>query len=136
MNKPFFVVDTNTFISAQLIQKSVNAQAYDHALVVGQLAVSEDILNEYLEVLHRPKFDRYLSTQQRQEIIERLLGVAIVFKPDQVVAACRDPKDNKFLELALSIHATCLISGDSDLLVLHPFRDIPIVNATYFLQNY
>jgi predicted nucleic acid-binding protein len=30
--------------------------------------------------------------------------------------------------------ASCIITGDDDLLVLHPFRGIPIVNASDFLN--
>ena len=52
------------------------------------------------------------------------------------VTDCRDPKDNKFLELAISADASCIITGDKDLLVLHPFRDIPILNAVDFLNSF
>lgn len=136
MSKPFLVIDTNTFISAQLIEGSVSAQAYDRALAVGRIAVSESILSEYFEVLHRSKFDKYLSEQRRKEIIEKLLSVAISLKSVTKVNICRDPKDNMFLELALAANAACLISGDPDLLVLHPFRAIPIMRATDFLQKF
>lgn len=47
---------------------------------------------------------------------------------------CRDPKDNKFLELALTVNANCIVTGDKDLLVLHPFRQIPIITVTEFLE--
>ncbi|WP_243147552.1 putative toxin-antitoxin system toxin component, PIN family [Scytonema sp. UIC 10036] len=47
---------------------------------------------------------------------------------------CRDPKDNKYLELALSGQATCIISGDNDLLVLHPFQEISILTIQEFLE--
>ena len=50
-----------------------------------------------------------------------------------VVTDCRDPKDNKFLESALSGKGSHIITGDSDLLVLHPFRGIAIVNPNSFL---
>ena len=50
------------------------------------------------------------------------------------IDACRDPKDNKFLELAISTGASCVISGDQDLLVLNPFQNIPIVSAADFLK--
>ena len=40
-----------------------------------------------------------------------------------VVTDCRDAKDNKFLELAIDGVATCIITGDQDLLVLHPLPD-------------
>ena len=50
------------------------------------------------------------------------------------IAECRDPKDDKFLELAVYGSASCLITGDEDLLVLHPFRGIPILSAAQFLE--
>ena len=136
MSKPIFVFDTNAFISAHLIQDSVSARAYGAGFTKGKLAVSEDVLSEYVEVLYRSKFDKYLSTEQREEVIEKLLRVAIIVKPIETIAACRDRKDNIFLELALAANASCLVSGDPDLLVLHPFRGIPIVPASDFLQNF
>ena len=49
---------------------------------------------------------------------------------------CRDPKDNKFLELAVSGEADFIVSGDQDLLVLNPFRNIEIVTANDFLARF
>ena len=49
------------------------------------------------------------------------------------ITDCRDPKDNKFLELAVSDNATHIITGDSDLLTLHPFRGIVIVTPEDFV---
>jgi putative PIN family toxin of toxin-antitoxin system len=48
------------------------------------------------------------------------------------VAVCRDPKDDKFLELALNGRADLIISGDADLLVLDQFRNIPIIDPATF----
>lgn len=50
------------------------------------------------------------------------------------IAACRDPTDDKFLELAVNGRGDLIVSGDGDLLVLNPFRGIPIVSPTTFLQ--
>jgi uncharacterized protein len=52
------------------------------------------------------------------------------------VSASRDISDNMFLELALSCHAACIISGDKHLLELHPFQNIPILNASDFLKAF
>lgn len=49
---------------------------------------------------------------------------------------CRDPKDNKFLSLALSGHADIIVSGDSDLLVLHPYNGIQILGVREFVERY
>jgi len=59
-----------------------------------------------------------------------------LFAPEIEITDCRDPKDNKFLELAVTANASCIITGDDDLLVLHPFRNIPILNASDFLNNF
>jgi predicted nucleic acid-binding protein len=52
---------------------------------------------------------------------------------DSVITECRDPKDNKFLELAVDAQVDYLVSGDKDLLVLDPFRGIPVLSAQDFL---
>jgi predicted nucleic acid-binding protein len=52
------------------------------------------------------------------------------------IDACRDPKDNKFLELAVEAGAACIITGDKDLLVLNPFRNIPIFTPAEFLEKF
>jgi len=43
---------------------------------------------------------------------------------------------SKSLELAISAKASCLITGDKDLLILHPFRGIPILNAVDFINSF
>ena len=53
-----------------------------------------------------------------------------------LVTECRDPKDNKFLELAVSAKASCIITGDKDLLILNPFRGVEILNAADFLNKF
>jgi uncharacterized protein len=134
MSKPFFVIDTNCFISANLIKNSASAVAFDKALLNGIIALSDKVLNEYTDVLYREKLDKYLSLGERQIILKQLNRNAIFFTPVETITDCRDPGDNIFLELAIACQATCIISGDSDLLVLHPFRGIPILNPTKFLE--
>jgi uncharacterized protein len=136
MNKPFFVIDTNCFISANLIKESVSAKAFDKVILIGKIAISRDVLNEYTEVLYREKLDKYLSEEKRQNALKQLKRYAINFFPSETVSVCRDAKDNKFLDLALACQAKCIISGDSDLLVLNPFRYIPIMSSAEFLQSF
>ena len=52
------------------------------------------------------------------------------------ITVCRDPKDNKFLELAVAGNADCLITGDKDLLILNPFRGIKIISPSDFLIQF
>ena len=51
------------------------------------------------------------------------------------VTDCRDPKDNKYLELALAAKADVIVSSDKDLLVLHPWRDIPVLLPAAYLAR-
>jgi uncharacterized protein len=62
--------------------------------------------------------------------------LAVFSEISETVTDCRDPKDNKFLELAISANASCIITGDKDLLILHPFRNISILNAVDFINNF
>ncbi len=94
-------------------------------------------MNELVEVFFRKKFDKYfLNNEERWSSIEHISLYAVFIFPTESITACRDPKDNKFLELAVSANASCIITGDKDLLILHPFRNISILNAVDFLNNF
>ncbi|MEO5648902.1 MAG: putative toxin-antitoxin system toxin component, PIN family [Ginsengibacter sp.] len=133
----FFVFDTNSLISAALISSSVNAQSLNTALDVGRLVISESVLQEFKGVIFRKKFDRYFfKVAERLEAIDKIERNSLWFSPVEIISECRDPKDNKFLELAVTSDASCIISGDDDLLILNPFRTIPILNAFVFLTTF
>ena len=94
-------------------------------------------LDEFKEVIFRKKFERYfVSHEERLELLNELENSIKQFFPSETITACRDPKDNKFLELAIAANASCIITGDKDLLILNPFRNIPILNAVDFLNNF
>lgn len=132
----FFVFDTNCFISANLIENSTNAKAFDKAIKIGTVAISEAIITEYTEVLYRKKLDKYLNDRKRKLAIKFLEKNSVFFNPTETIHDCRDKKDNMFLELAVACKASCIVSGDPDLLVLNPFREIPILNASDFLKSF
>lgn len=127
------VLDTGVVVSALLLPRSVPRQAFDLAAGRGRLLVSAATVAELDEVLHRPKFNKYLTEEERLEFLAALLRAAEVVEVEEAVTECRDPDDNKFLELAISGQATHLLSGDADLLALHPFRGIPILAPHDFL---
>ena len=99
------------------------------------MLASPDTLDELVEVLGRNKFDRYLSAEEREAFLEALVERVDVVEPVEEIHACRDPSDDKFLELAVEGRAEAIISGDEDLLALHPFRDIAIVPPSAFLEQ-
>jgi hypothetical protein len=127
------VFDTSVAVSAILLPRSMPRQAFDLASAVGRVLLSEATLAELDEVLRRPKFDKYVSEPKRLEFLLSLVELAEVVRVSQRFAVCRDPKDDKFLELAVAGRATHVISGDADLLTLHPFQGIPIVRAKEFV---
>ena len=129
-----FVIDTNSLISAFLLEKSVSRFAYDRARAAGTIVLSSETYREFGDVFIRPKFDRYVALSKRQQIIEDIQSVAVLLEVTKTITACRDPKDDKFLLLAVSVGAS-IITGDQDLLVLHPFQNIPILTPANFLQG-
>lgn len=97
--------------------------------------ISEETVDELNTVLRRDRFERYVTAVQRLEFLAELIEKAEWVHVTAVVCECRDPEDNKFLELAVSGRATHLISGDKDLLILHPFCGIQIVTPQMFLTR-
>ncbi len=129
-----FVFDTNALISALLFKSSKPKQAYQYALKSGDILLSPQTLAELSEVLSRKKFDRYVTSVEREEFLEALLERVILIEPIETVTVCRDSKDDKFLELALDGEASFIITGDEDLLELNPFRGVRILKPDQFLQ--
>lgn len=134
-NYPKFVIDTNVIVSASLFSQSAPRQAFDRTQDIGIILLSQSVLAEIEEVLFRSKLDRYVSRESRANFLENLLKTAVLIEVPEKIDECRDPKDNKFLELAVSGQADCLISGDSDLLILNPFRGIDILTVQEFLAQ-
>jgi len=129
------VADTNCLVSRLLLPSSVPGDAVRRAADSGLLLASEATMNELADVLARPKFDRYISLADRQQFL-RLLGRVAEFVPTVYpVRECRDPKDDKFLELALNGRAHLIITGDAGLLALHPWREIAIVTPARYLKR-
>jgi putative PIN family toxin of toxin-antitoxin system len=128
-----YVFDTSVIVSAFLLKDSKPRQAFDLALDHGVILLSLPIVKELNGVLSRPKFDRYLLREERERFLAALVLKAIFVKITENVKACRDPKDDMFLELAVNGSATCLVSSDKDLLDLNPFRAIPIMTPDEFI---
>lgn len=127
------VVDTNALVSRLLVPESTPACAVRKAVDEAELLVSEATVDELAEVLARAKFDRYVTVEERQTFIRLIGRIAVLVPVIHSVDECRDPRDNKFLELALSGEADAIITGDRALLDLHPFRGIPILTPAAYI---
>lgn len=133
-NKPRYVFDTNTIVSAFLFDKSNPGRALQKALERGELLLSIEVAEELAEVLRRDKFDRYVRRKTREEFLRTLIKETVFIEITETIQACGDPKDDKFLELAVSGNASQIITGDEDLLTLNPFRGISILTPKQFLK--
>lgn len=130
-----YVLDTNVLVSALIFEYSTPGQAFRHALQNGQVLLSLSTLEEIAEVLGREKFGQYVTAVEREEFLQALVERARLIEPAEQIKICRDPKDDKFLELALGGGANYIISGDDDLLELSPFRGIEILRPGDFLKR-
>ena len=125
-NRPCFVFDTNALISALLLPDSISRQAFKLADETGRLLFSKETPLELSEVLLRPKFDKWVSAEDRLTFIEMIESRYECVNTISDFNNCRDVKDNKFLNLAFDAEASYIITGDKDLLELNPFKDISI----------
>ncbi|MGB5770128.1 MAG: putative toxin-antitoxin system toxin component, PIN family [Crocosphaera sp.] len=129
------VIDTNVIISAILFNNSPPGKAVNLANKRGRILLSDTIFQEMQKTITRPKFDRYLSFDSRRQILSKLLLDSELVEITETITVCRDPKDNQFLELAVSGKANFMITGDQDLLVLNPFQGIQIITVNEFLNK-
>lgn len=136
MPDKYFVVDTNIVISVAVFSSSTPALSLKKALSSGRLAFSESILQEYSETLSNNKFDRYILIEKRTLFLEKFIAEGTLIPVNKSIRICRDPKDDKYLELALAYNASAIITGDKDLLVLHPYENIPVLTPVDFLNQY
>lgn len=132
------VLDTNVLISAAILPHSTPAQALRKALGSWHICISDAAADELREVLRRPRFDRYFAQAPgaRDEFLDLFESSALRVEVTQEVADCVDPKDNKFLSLALAAKARLLVSGDrKHLLGMDPYQGVRIVTAAGFLAE-
>ena len=128
------IVDTNVLISYLLLPDSQLNQAVRKTLKSAVLLVSDDSLEELASVLARPKFNKYISLEDRQQFLRHYIRICEKVTITKRVQLCRDKKDDKYLELAVNGDAELIISGDKDLLSLHPFGDVQILSPAGYLD--
>jgi uncharacterized protein len=131
-----YVVDSNLLVSRMLAGQSRAGLAVHHAMQTGSVLFSAATFAEFADVLMRPKFDPYVSVEDRRNYITLIRRSALWIEILRPIQACRDPKDDKILETAVNGNADAIITGDKDLLVLHPFLGIPIISPADFLSQF
>ncbi len=129
------VVDTNLWVSYLLKPNSLIAPQLDIIQREETLLYSRAMLEELSDVLSRAKFAKYVAREDVHAFIMVFIETGEHVTVSREINACRDPEDDKFLELAVFGHADVILTGDDDLLALHPFEDIPILRMREFLQH-
>jgi len=132
---PYIVFDTNALISAAIIPSSVSRQALLYAVEHFQLVPSDATCTELSEVMWRKKFHRYFPDTSRTEFMLLMARSSELLNVSGTISDCSDPKDNKFLELAVETGSRMIVSGDNHLLSMHPYRDIAVLTPAHFLQQ-
>ncbi len=135
------VFDTSSLVSAAIRPLSIPDQAVTLALRICQLCSSANALEELQEVLQRQRFDSYVDLNSRIAFLETIRSHVQMFMLtdsilNEVKGHCRDASDSFILALALTAEADVIVSSDHDLLVLHPWRGIPILNPAQFLAQF
>lgn len=132
------VIDTNVWISAFLVKTGAPAELVRLVLAHGEPVFSAATLAELDARLWRPKFDRYLDMDERQRLLRDLNSLACWITVPPAIAArtyCRDVDDDKMIHAALAAQATLLVTGDDDLLCLHPLGDLNILTPRAALEQ-
>lgn len=132
--KERLVLDTNIVISGLLFPGSIPARVLGKAQTATVLA-SEATLLELLEVLGRSRFDRYIELDVRQRLVAEYAIACVEVSISSPIHACRDPRDDKFLEVAVHGRANAIVTGDADLLALHPFRGVATLTPAEYLER-
>ena len=127
------VMDTNVFVSGLLRHSSVPGCAAEKARNQAVVLVSQATMNELADVLARARFDPYVTLEERTQFIRLIASTAEFVPIIHTVRECRDPKDDKFLEVALNGRADVIVTGDADLLAMNPWRGIAILSPADYL---
>jgi putative PIN family toxin of toxin-antitoxin system len=128
------IIDTNLWISF-LITKDFSKLDEIIFSKSSILVFSQELLDEFLEVAKRPKFRRFFSQVDIEELLETIGEYADFVKVKTQINVCRDPKDNFLLSLSIDGNAEFLLTGDKDLLIIGKFGETSIITISDFLKR-
>jgi len=125
------VLDTNVLVSG-IFWGGVPEKILELA-ISGEVEIyaTEEILNEYFRIIEKiGKKDKDLCSQWKMLLIQ----IVKIVQPTKKIKICRDPKDDMFLECAVSSKSKYIVSGDDDLLSLKEVNEIQIITAKKYLE--
>jgi uncharacterized protein len=127
------VIDTNVVLNGLLFPQSTPNRALLKAQG-NEVLASDATLLELVEAMSRARFDRYIDLNIRQRLVAEFAYACETVEIVAPIRACRDPRDDKFLEVAVHGRADLIVTGDASLLALHPFRGITILTPAQYLE--
>lgn len=128
------VLDSNVLISAVISPMGKPFACLSWVLKNATLVMAREVIDEVDTRLARPKFAKYVDPDRRKAFIDDLKLSVVLVELTGTLKACRDPDDDKLLETAILGRADHLVTGDKDLLILHPFQGVAIVAPARFLE--
>jgi len=133
------VLDTNVWISAALSRAGTPALLVRRVLEHGQPVFSTHTFAELEARLWLPKFDSYLSLEDRKLLLHDAVAVAHWVDISAELSArsfSRDASDDKFIHAALAASAPWLVTGDKDLLAVSPVPDLQILTPAEAMKQF
>lgn len=125
------VLDTNVLIAA-LIARGTCHELLEHCVIRHDLITSEFILDELRQKLAE-KF-KYLDAMADEAIAVLRSRMKVITPSPLTIPVCRDADDDNVLAVAVEASCDCIVTGDVDLLVLHPYQEIAILSPRAFLD--
>ncbi len=125
------VIDTNVWISGLLTRTGTAALLTRHVVQEGQVVFTAQTFAELKDRLWRPKFDRYVTLEQRKKLLSDIESSGLWVEVPPVISAttfCRDVADDMFIHAAHAAQSSWLVTGDDDLLCLHPLAHLQILS--------
>lgn len=135
MKNKKIILDTNLWISFLISKKFSGLDKMIEEKNV-TLIFSNELIEEFTEVVQRPKFKNYFSKKDVEKIFEYFdhFGELIIVESD--IKICRDEKDNFLLNLSVDSKANYLITGDKDLLILNNIEKTKIRTLSDFIKEF
>ncbi|MEO6001187.1 MAG: putative toxin-antitoxin system toxin component, PIN family [Chitinophagaceae bacterium] len=129
------ILDTNIIVSG-LIQKSfpyLILNLYFEREI--ELCLSENLMNEYIEVLNRDKFSQFQDFRAKADtVISDINSTASYYSPKKKVKKIRDPDDNMLLELAWECKADFLVTGNTNDFTIKKYKRTKIVTPREYWE--
>ena len=132
------ILDTNVIVSA-LISSSIPTRILYELVLAKKVktCLSEEIYAEYVEVLNRDKFTKFINFKTKAEIVlNKLREISTFYKTDRKVEILTDTSDNKFLELAAVSAADFLTTGNTLDFTITEFEYTRILTPREYWDNY